>query len=81
MGVEDGADVGGHALSHVVTRGVSLGILLEMELAASPRNGRENGGVGGLEDAMGIADDEAEAVETTRLKGSQELSASGLRPR
>jgi len=70
VGVEDGADVGGHALSHVVTRDISLGILLEMELAALPRDGRENGGAGGREAAMGVADDEAESVEATCLKGS-----------
>ena len=36
--VEDGADVGRHAGAHVETGDVSLGILLEMELAALPRD-------------------------------------------
>ena len=59
MGVEDGADVGGHAQAHFGTRDISLGILLEMELAALPRDGRENGGAGRREAAMGVADYEA----------------------
>ena len=41
--VEDGADVGGDDRPEVLTWNVSLSILLEMKLAALPRDGRENG--------------------------------------
>ena len=47
VGVEDGTDVGGHAGAHVQTRDVGLSVLLEMELAALPGDGRENSSTGG----------------------------------
>ena len=70
--VEDGADVGGHAVAHIETWDVSLGVLLEMELAALPRDRGENGSAGSGEAAMGIADDEGEAMEAACLEGSEE---------
>ena len=72
--VEDGADVGGDAGAHVETRDVSLGIELEMELATLPGDGGENGHTGSREPAMGIANDEEEAMEAACLKGSQECA-------
>jgi hypothetical protein len=70
--VEDGADVGGHAVAHVETWDISLSVLLEMELAALPRDRGENGSTGSGEATMGIADDEGEAMEAACLKGSEE---------
>ena len=70
--VEDGTDIGRHAGTHVEARDVSLGVLLEMELAALPRNGGEDGGTGGRESAMGIADDEGETVKTSGLERGEE---------
>ena len=69
VGVEDGTDVGCHAGAHVQTRDVSLSVLLEMELAALPGYGGENGSTCGGEAAMGIADDEGEAVKASGQKG------------
>ena len=46
VGVEDGTDVGSDAGAHVQTRDVGLSVLLEMELAALPGDGRENGSTG-----------------------------------
>ena len=70
--VEDGTDIGCHAGAHVQTGDVSLGVLLEMELAALPRDGGEDGSTGGRESAMGIADDEGEAVKASGLKRGEE---------
>jgi hypothetical protein len=46
--------------------------LLKMELAALPRDGREDSGASGAEALMGIANDELDAVESTGLEGGQE---------
>ena len=67
--VEGEADVGGHAGAHVETRNVSLRVLLEMELAFARGRG-ENGGMGGREPGMGIADDEV--MKSACLEGSGE---------
>ena len=72
VGVEDGADVRPHALTHIETRDVGLSIELEMELAPLPWDGRENGHAGGGEPAMGIADNEDEAMKSACLEGSEE---------
>jgi len=49
--VEDGSDVGSDLGAQINTRDVSLSILLKVELAALPGNGRKDGGAGapGLE--------------------------------
>lgn len=44
--VEDGADVGSHAGTPIETGNVSLGVLLEVELATLPGNRGEDGGTG-----------------------------------
>lgn len=77
--VENGTDVGGDAGAHVKARDVSLGVLLEVELAALPRDRREDGGTGGVESAMSVADDEAETVETAGLERGEERTPMGLR--
>ena len=70
LAVEDGADVCGHGGAHVETRNVGLSVLLKMELAALPRDGRKDGSPGGGEAAVGIADDEGEAVKAPGLERS-----------
>ena len=44
-----------------------MGILLEMELAALPRHGGEDGGTSGAQAGVVVADDELDAVETALL--------------
>ena len=78
MGIEDGADVSGNAGTHVDAGNVSLGVLLEMELAALPRDGGEDCGTGGSEAGMGIADDERESVKATGLERGEKGSPVGL---
>ena len=77
--VEDGTDIGRHAGAHVEARDVSLGVLLEMELAALPRDGGEDSSTGGRESAMGIADNEGEPVKTTGLERGEEGTPMNLR--
>src|ERR1039458_4579184 len=48
-------------------RGIGLGILLEMELAALPRHGRKDRGTSGAQAGVVVADDELDAVETALL--------------
>ncbi len=55
--IEDGADVGSHTGAPIETGNVSLGVLLEVELATLPRNRGEDGGTRRSEAWMGIADD------------------------
>jgi len=54
---EDGADVSGDGGLHVLAWNVGLSVLLKMELAAVPRDGREDGGQGGFEALVGVAGD------------------------
>jgi hypothetical protein len=51
-----------------------LGILLEVELAALPGDGREDGGAGGAQAGVVVADNELEAVEAARLQALEELA-------
>jgi len=76
--VEDGSDVGSDLGAQIKTRDVSLRILLKVELAALPGNGRKDGGAGGGEAAMGVADDEGETVETAGLEGGEEVAPVNL---
>ena len=69
---EDGANVGGDFGALIKAGNISLGILLEVELAALPGNGGKDGGPGGGEAGMGITDDEGEAVKTAVLEGVEE---------
>ena len=63
--VEEGADVLGDAGAHVEAWDEGLGVLLEVELAALPGDGGEDGGACGGKAGVGVADDELEAVEST----------------
>ena len=51
-----------------------LGVLLEVELAALPRDGGEDGGACGGKAGVGVANQELETVEATGLKGGQEVA-------
>jgi len=76
--VEDGADVGSDLGAHVKTRDVGLGVLLEMELAALPRDGRKDGTTGSREPDVGIADDQADAVKAAGLERGEEVAPMDL---
>ena len=53
---------------------ISLGILLEVELAALPRHGGKDGGARGAQAGVVVADDELEAVETALLQALEEVA-------
>ena len=57
-GVEDAADFAGDDGFLIGFENVGLGVLLEMELAALPRHAGEDGGAGGPEAGVGIADNQ-----------------------
>jgi hypothetical protein len=76
--IEDGADVGSHAGAPIETGNISLGVLLEVELATLPGNRGEDGGTGRGEAWMGIADDEGEAVKPSGLKRGQKVAPVNL---
>lgn len=59
---EDAADVGGDFFTHVETRDVGLSVLLEVELAALPGDGGEDGAASGGEAGVVVADEELEAL-------------------
>jgi hypothetical protein len=69
--VEDGADVGGDLTACVEAVGVSLGVLLEVELAALPRGGVEGGAQGGAETFVGIGGDEIRDADAALLEGRE----------
>ena len=72
--MEDGAEVGGDFLAHVDFGDEVHGVLLEMELATLPGNSCKACGEGGTETGMVVADDQAQAVESTGLKAGEELA-------
>lgn len=77
--VEDGSDVGGHAVAHVETWDVSLGVLLEMELAALPGHRGKDGLACGGHAWMGVADDELGAAQAACDQRREELAPMSLR--
>ena len=72
--VEDTADGFGDGGPLVQAGDIGLGILLEVELAALPRHGRKDGGAGGAQAGVVVADDELDAVETALLQALEELA-------
>ena len=62
-------------------RDVGLGVLLEVELAALPRHGVPDGGAGGLEAGVVVADDELDAVQSALDEALEKRRASELPPR
>ena len=57
---------------------VVLGILLEMELAALPRDAGEACGEGRAEAGVIVADEEGDAVEAAILEGGEEVAPVNL---
>ena len=72
--VEHAADGFGDGGPLVQAGDVGLGILLEVELAALPRHGRKDGGAGGAQAGVVVADDELDAVETALLQALEEVA-------
>jgi len=72
--LEDGSDVGSDGMFHFLLWNVGLGVLLEVELAAIPRDGREDGGEGGLEAFVGVTGDGAGDSEATIFETGEELA-------
>ena len=71
----------GHFLTHFEAWDIGLGVLQEMKQAALPGDGGKDGLAGSGHAGMGIADDEAGAVEAAGGEGEEESRANGLRPR
>ena len=69
--IEDGADGVGDGGALVQTRHISLGVLLEMELAALPGDTREHGLAGGAEAFVVIADDQRGGMEAALLEAGE----------
>ena len=65
--VEDGADVGGDGLAHLLTRHVGAGVLLQVKPAVLRGHGREHGGPRGLEAGVVVGDEERRAVQAAIL--------------
>ena len=78
LGEEDAADVGGDFCAHVETRDVGLGVLLEVELAALPGDGWEDGAACGGEAGVVIGDDDLEALEAACLQALEERAPVDL---
>ena len=70
--VEDTADGLGDFGALIQARDIGLGVLLEMELAALPRHGGEDGGARGAQAGVVIADDELDAVQAALLQALEE---------
>lgn len=75
---EDGTDVGGDFGAQIETGDISLSVLLEMELAALPGDGREDGGASRAETGVGVTNDEGEAVEAAGLERGEEGAPVGF---
>ena len=72
--VEHVADVGGDGGAVVEAGDESLGILLEVELAALPGHAGEDGRAGLAGAGMGVTEQELDAVQAARLEGGEEGS-------
>ena len=73
-GEEDAADVGGDLGAQLEAGDVGLGVLREMELAALPGDGGEDGAPGGGEAGMVVAHEELEAAEAALLEAREEVA-------
>ena len=79
IGAEEDAAYGFSDSSALVqSRHVGLCVLLEVELAPLPGDGGKNGGTGGPEAGMVVADEEFDAGETAGLKAREELAPVDL---
>ena len=72
--VENGTDVSGDGFFQILLGDVGLGVFLEMELAAIPRNGREDGGESGFDAFVGIAGDGAGDGEAALFEAGKEVA-------
>ena len=72
--VEHTADGFGDGGPLVQAGDIGLGILLQVELAALPRHGGKDGGAGGAQAGVVVADNELNAVETALLQALEELA-------
>jgi hypothetical protein len=70
--VENGANGISHFSQHVTAGCVSAGVLLEVELAALPRNTAENRQAGGLQAQGIVIDAELQAAQTAGTQALQE---------
>lgn len=57
---------------------ISLGVLLEVDLAELPRDGGEHGGAGGTQARVGVADNEADLLQAALLEALEELAPMHL---
>ena len=73
-GVEDAADVCGELGAHFQARDIGLSVLLEMELAALPGDGREDGAARGGEAGMVVGDEELECAQAALLETLEEVA-------
>ena len=73
-GVKDGADVGGDGIFHFLVGDVGLGVLLEVELAAIPGDGWEDGAEGGFESFVGVAGNGSGDGESAFFEAGEELA-------
>jgi len=77
--VEDGADAQGDGLALIQAGDVSLGILLQVELAVLPGHAGQGRPAGGLEAGMVVGDDQADALQAAPDQAVEEgtpMSAS-----
>jgi len=70
--VEEAADSAGDLSALIQTRDMGLSILLEVELAALPRDGWEDGGACGFEADVVVADDELDAGQAALAEALKE---------
>ena len=77
-GEEDAADVGGDLGAQIEAWDMGLGILLEVELAALPEHGGEDGAAGGGEAGMVVANEELEAAEAALLEALEKVAPVDL---
>ena len=75
---EDAADAGGDLRAQIEAGDAGPGVLLEVELAALPGDGGEDGATGGGEARMVIADEELEAAEAALLEAHQAVAPADL---
>jgi len=76
--VENAPDVLGHFGAQVHPGDVGLGVLLEMKLTALPGDRGEDGGAGGTQAGVVVADNMGDALKATLLEAREELAPVDL---
>jgi hypothetical protein len=77
--VKNAANGARHFSALIQTRDIGLGVLLEMKPAALPGHGGEDGGAGGLQAGVIVADNELDATETARQQAFEEVAPVDFR--